>query len=234
MKTILMLLFFMSASVFANPMDEIIKMQDQKDAKLEIGFTDEYKMKMYGPITVKEKNAGRSMRAYDITYTDEKGQRQTRSIQHSFFGPQDDFEWTTPEGETYYVNSVTKSDSGDSSSTASNGPTPSKGGCQAVGKLKQVKIVPQKMLAGNDKSCPVNAVKSCMGDSIIKCEGTVECVDHPEYGTESYEIFCVGTDSSCPNIEKCMADTAYEEFEKENLALGFELKKENVKSSGKK
>lgn len=224
MKTILMLFFFMSASVFANPMDEIIKMQDQKDSKLEIGFTDGYKMKMYGPITAEKRNAGRSVRAYDITYTDEGGQRQTRSIQTQVFGPQDNFEWTTPEGETYYVNSV-KSNSGDSTST--------KGHCQAVGKLKQVKIVPQKMLAGNDKSCPVNAVKSCMGDSIIKCEGTVECVDHPEYGTESYEIFCVGTDYSCPNIEKCMADTAYEEFEKENLALGFKLKKENVKSTGK-
>lgn len=184
-------------------------------------------MKMYGPITVEEGPRLRCPCAvYTVTYTDEKGQRQKRSVKVESFGQDDRFEWTDPKGAKYFVNSV-----GDGSGKTE--PDSKKGRCEAVGKMNQVKIVPQKMLAGNDKSCPVNAVKSCMGDSIIKCEATVECVDHPEYGTESYSIFCVGTNDSCPTVEKCMADTAYEEFEKEKLAQGFELKKESVKSKGK-
>ncbi len=55
-----------------------------------------------------------------------------------------------------------------------------------------------------NKSC---SSSGCLPDNITLCRSTAICNNHPQYGSESYSVSCVGNDGECPSIDECMSDT---------------------------
>lgn len=227
MKYLIILLLLTTSNLFASSeFDKILALKDKPEAELELKFNDGFKQKIYGPIEIKE---GPRLRCpcevYDVSFKNEEGQKVTRRIT-THMG-RDTFDYAGADGKEYVVSTVSNKDEIDPNEKA---PT-----CQMRGQMNKVRIVAEKAMRADGNSCPKNAVLSCMGDAIVKCEGVMECVNDPTYGTESYEIFCISKNSrTCPSMEECVADTAYEEFEKEMKDFGMEFKVTKPSTSEKK
>ena len=231
MRVLTLMFFLLSGSLWARQIDNLLKYDGKKDVELNLTFSDGYEQKIRGPIKIKLDKVRSVSRCgctfYDISFYDEKGNLQKRTIESEAFGP-DIIKWTGADGTPYKVSAVDLSNGKEEPKKEEDKPT-----CRLAGKMKRVKIIPEKVMHNEGSSCPKNAVMSCMGDAIVKCEAIMECQDDPTYGTNDYELFCMSKNSgACPTMQECVADTAYEEFDKESKEAGFKLRVEDIKTKG--
>jgi hypothetical protein len=206
-----------------NIFDGVLAAKDKSDAEIQLTFSDNYKLKMKGPINIKEiPNRGRSVIVYEITFTDDKGKRETREVSISHFGDGKSFKYIGADGASYVVTGVRDNKNSNPKEEVEEDKT--KGTCIAEGKMKKESLLTRKMIPSDGKNCPVNGTVTCLGEKIVKCSGIVSCNEHPEYGSDRYEIFCVSKDGrSCPTEAECMADVAYEKFVEDAQNAGMDI-----------
>lgn len=57
--------------------------------------------------------------------------------------------------------------------------------------------------AATAKTC---SSAGCLPSNLTICRSHVVCDNDPKYGSESYNVSCIGKDGKCPGVMDCMAD----------------------------
>lgn len=98
-----------------------------------------------------------------------------------------------------------------------------KGDCKFTA-LERLTVNTTKTAKGDGKSCPINAVTSCLGKQLIVCEGSAICGNPQTGDQEEVSFTCVSNGSSCPKPYECLADKKIDEWVQETQEMGLEMK----------
>jgi hypothetical protein len=75
--------------------------------------------------------------------------------------------------------------------------------CEFSTDISRISFDVNKYIKDTNKNC---SSTGCVPNKIILCKGSVLCKEHPTFGSNAYNVTCIGNDTSCPMVEDCMAD----------------------------
>ncbi len=221
MKNLLFIVvsFFFMTTTYANVFEQIQAAIEQGEgAEVQLTFNDGYTMPIRGPITLTP--TGTTFRCpcnqYYMDYIDGNGVLQRRTVMHHTLGGR--FEFNGSDGQSYDIVSANLTGGG----TGNSRP------CMLLGEYEMLNIHSRKVIQNTGReSCPINGTISCVGQTLTTCNGRFRCDNDPTYGTETYNVYCMARNGSCPTDPyECAADEALDNARNLLRDQGFDLTEE--------